>query len=201
MRKRQHKSEHYLLLSLPENDYLFAVERKTHGPEKFVAADPKGRELGPVYEGMAYIISPYINHLTGRAGESCTCVSWLTRQKRCVHLKKFFEMNPQEDPPDIYRDTNLEPVLLEMIETICQENQKLGQTAERVKETLGRALQERAYESYRTETDFAQKLAPWKKDSPASQEEKDASQKWLLSEMRRWATHYISPDIPFTEPP
>ena len=98
MPKKIHDITEYALRALPENPKIFAVERKTFHREKFAKADPNGKELGEVYDSVIHIVSPYYNYYTGENSESCSCLSWRTRRKRCIHLKKFFAMNPQEDP-------------------------------------------------------------------------------------------------------
>lgn len=97
MGAKKHKPKDYVILSIPENPGLFAVERRTNGTERFVQSDPKGDGIGPVYHSVAHLVSPWLDYETQEAGESCTCLSWRTRKKRCVHLQAFFELNPHLD--------------------------------------------------------------------------------------------------------
>lgn len=101
-KKTPSSTKDYILMRLPEDDELFAVVKTTRDHEKYtLLPTDKERELGikiPVYERTIQLISPYYNHLTGEEGESCTCLHWTTQKTRCVHLKKFFELNPHLDP-------------------------------------------------------------------------------------------------------
>lgn len=181
MKRKTFKTEDYILLAISENQWLFAVQRRAEGSERFVKSDPKGKELGPIYSGLTYLISPFLNYETGRLGESCTCLSWRTRHKRCVHLKKFYEMNPQLVPHDIHEDTSLHPGTL--AELACDELQK--PTGPNLKTILSRALEQRAEEKYRGEAEFREKLAPCLKENPADGDPNE-SQSWLKAEMTRW---------------
>jgi hypothetical protein len=102
---KTHPLEEYALLSLPENPKLFAVERKAIGSEQFVKKDPNGEELGAVYHSVIHFVSPFYNYYTGEPTESCTCISWRSRQERCIHLRKFYEMNPDLEPKEIPKKT------------------------------------------------------------------------------------------------
>lgn len=97
MGSKKHKVQDYIVLSIPENPGLFAIERRAHGQERFLVSDPKGSGTGPVYHSIAHLVSPFLNYETGASGESCTCLSWRTRKKRCVHLDAFFALNPHLD--------------------------------------------------------------------------------------------------------
>jgi hypothetical protein len=96
VRKPKHKVEEYIILGIPENPYLFGIEREATPEEKRVAKDPHN-EVGDYYESVLHLVSPYINYYTKEKTESCTCLSWRTRQKRCVHLKAFYKRNPHLD--------------------------------------------------------------------------------------------------------
>jgi hypothetical protein len=182
MRRKTYKTEDYILLSVPENPDLFAVQRKAEGKERFVKADPTGEELGPVYEGVTYLVSPFTNYETGRDGESCTCLSWRTRHRRCIHLKKFYEMNPALKQPDIYEDTCLHPGIL--ADSAC----KIVLVSERDRTELSRALEERAIEKYCSEAEFREKLSPCLNGAPVKNDgSPEAARDWLIQEMVRWA--------------
>ena len=99
MRKHRHNIDDYILLALPENPFLFGVERETRPEERKVKKDPK-KEVGEYYDSVMHLISPYVNYYTGEPTESCTCLSWRVRQKRCVHLKAFYRRNPDLDKED-----------------------------------------------------------------------------------------------------
>jgi hypothetical protein len=97
--KKTHNTQEYLLLAFPENTLLFGVARLAEGSEKFLAKDPDGKEHGAVYDSILHVVSPFINPLTNQPGEWCSCLQWKTRKNRCVHLKKFFELNPHPQKP------------------------------------------------------------------------------------------------------
>ena len=97
--KKTHNTQEYLLLAFPENSLLFGVARLAEGSEQFLTKDPEGKEHGAVYDSILHVISPFINPLTNQPGEWCSCLQWKTRKNRCIHLKKFFELNPQSQPP------------------------------------------------------------------------------------------------------
>jgi hypothetical protein len=88
--------DEYIILEIPENPYLFGVERAAKPEERRVKKDPKN-ELGEYYDSVLHIVCPFSNYYTKEATESCTCLSWRTRQKRCVHLKAFYKKNPHLD--------------------------------------------------------------------------------------------------------
>jgi hypothetical protein len=96
MKRKRHTIDDYILLEIPENPYLFGVERETRPEEKYVKKDPL-QEIGSYYESVLHLVSPYLNYYTNEPTESCTCLSWRTRQKRCVHLKAFYKRNPHLD--------------------------------------------------------------------------------------------------------
>jgi hypothetical protein len=96
MHKPRHKINDYIILGIPENPYLFGVERQATAEEKKVLKDPEN-EVGDFYESVVHIVCPYSNYYTEEKTESCTCLSWRTRQKRCVHLKAFYKKNPHLD--------------------------------------------------------------------------------------------------------
>jgi len=192
MRRKVHSTDDYILLSLPENPRIFAVERKAHGQERFVKKDPEGAELGIVYQSMLHIISPYYNYYTGEATESCSCLSWRTRRTRCVHLRKFFEMNPQEDPRnkgnqeshDIYEETVLHPGILS--DRVCDE---LYPEIPDPRTLLGSALENRAVQEYKNKPEFREQLASCLNSSKDPHPEK--AREWLLNTMRQWAQDAI----------
>jgi hypothetical protein len=96
--QRKHSTKDYLLLRLPENPCIFAVTRLTDKSEKapVFAAHTEGSP--EVYQGMTYLISPFYNYITGDKTPACNCRYWRVTKKRCIHLKKFFELNPHLDP-------------------------------------------------------------------------------------------------------
>ena len=96
MIKKKHSIDDYILLGIPENPFLFGVERQARPEEKRVRKDPF-HEVGDYYESVLHIICPFSNYYTNEPTESCTCLSWRTRQKRCVHLKAFYKRNPHLD--------------------------------------------------------------------------------------------------------
>lgn len=111
--KRKHKTKDYLLLSLPENPYIFAVSRLSEEEEKkpvYVKIPLKKRgqteeqeifqKTPDFYQGVTYLISPYYNHHTGDKTPSCNCVFWRVTKKDCIHLKKFYELNPDFKKPE-----------------------------------------------------------------------------------------------------
>lgn len=194
MRRKTYKTEDYIVLGVPENPDLFAVQRRAEGKERFVKADPEGKLLGPVYEGITYLVSPYTNYETGRAGESCTCLSWRTRHRRCIHIKKFYEMNPRLKRHSIYEDTCLHPKML--ADLACKElNRKAGPDLE----ALAHALEENAEEKYGTEAEFRKRLAPCRNVNPGNGSPEEASI-WLRDEMVRWAKTARNPNVPSLEP-
>jgi hypothetical protein len=115
--KAAHAPEDYIVLGLPENPTIFGVERVARPEEKFVLAETAGfrpktkyrcgalsgdkSPIGEYYESVMHIVSPFINFYTGEPTESCSCLSWRTRQKRCIHLRTFYKLNPHLDkgPP------------------------------------------------------------------------------------------------------
>lgn len=89
-------------MRLPEDPGLFAVVRKAKEHERYTF-QPTKQEIEaekkiPAYNRIIHLISPYINHLDGTEEPSCNCIHWMTKKTRCVHLKKFFELNPHLDP-------------------------------------------------------------------------------------------------------
>jgi len=97
--KKKPKNREYLILAFPENPLLFGIARLAEENEKFLSKDPDGKEHGAVYDSLVHVVSPFIDPLTGEKGEWCSCLHWKTRGRRCVHLKKFFEANPNPSPP------------------------------------------------------------------------------------------------------
>lgn len=89
-------------MRLPEDEGLFAIVRKIREHERYTF-DPTEKEVAagekiPSYTRMIYLISPFINHLDESPMPSCNCKHWMTQKTRCVHLRKFFELNPHLDP-------------------------------------------------------------------------------------------------------
>lgn len=186
MRRKTYKTEDYIVLRVPENPELFAIQRRAEGQERFVKADPEGQLLGPVYDAVTYLASPYTDYSTGRAGESCTCLSWRARHRRCIHLKKLYEMNPHLKRHDIYEDTCLHPGILadRACEALIKEAGRLP--GHQTSQSLSRALEERAEEKYTTEPEFREKLGCCLMTAPAAGSP-DQARDWLLAEMIRWA--------------
>jgi hypothetical protein len=88
----------YIIVKLPENPYIFGVERIALPEERCIASSEKHAEdIKEVYDSVMHIVSPYVNYYTGEKTESCSCISWRTRKKRCIHLKAFYKKNPHMD--------------------------------------------------------------------------------------------------------
>lgn len=88
----------YIIVKLPENPYIFGVQRNALPEERCIASTPNHAEnIKEVYDSVMHIVSPFVNYYTGEKTESCSCISWRTRKKRCIHLKAFYKKNPEMD--------------------------------------------------------------------------------------------------------
>jgi hypothetical protein len=105
--KYKHRTEDYVLLSIPENQWLFAVIRKTHPEEKPTALDAKKPNPKETYQEVTHLVSPFWDYHQNKPGESCSCLSWRTRGLRCIHLRKFYEKNPGLEPPEIQKEAGV----------------------------------------------------------------------------------------------
>jgi len=94
-KKPKHTTDDYTVLSVPEDPTRFAVVRRTDPEERFLVGNPS--HPCPLYQRVIYLISPFVNYETGEPGESCSCLHWITRKTRCIHLRKFYELNPHLD--------------------------------------------------------------------------------------------------------
>lgn len=101
--KKARKSEEYVVLLIPENPYLFGVERRCEGGEKFLTGDKEGI-YGVHYTGICHLVSPFWDFEDNCEGESCTCLYWRTRRRQCIHLKKFYELNAHLKKPNLDND-------------------------------------------------------------------------------------------------
>lgn len=102
IKKKPSKLQEYTVMRLEEDEWLFAIVRTTREHERYTLI-PTEREVAegrkiPSYERIIYIISPFVNHLDGTDEPSCNCPHWMTQKTRCVHLRKFFSINPELDP-------------------------------------------------------------------------------------------------------
>lgn len=96
MPKKLKNIEDYIIVEIPENPYVFGIQRQAIDNERFVKQDPE-KNIGEVYDSIMHIVSPYVNYYTGEKTESCSCLSWRTRKQRCIHLKAFYKRNPHMD--------------------------------------------------------------------------------------------------------
>jgi len=96
MPKQSKNIDDYIIVALPENPYVYGVQRAALPEERYVKSDIDNK-IGEVYDSVMHIVSPYVNYHTGEKTESCSCISWRTRKKRCIHLKAFYKKNPHMD--------------------------------------------------------------------------------------------------------
>jgi hypothetical protein len=192
-RKNQRTTSDYLLLEIPENQDLFGVQRKAVGPEQYLSGDIKNKHLGVVYTTITYLVSPFFNYDTQRPGESCTCLAWRQRHRRCIHLKKFYELNPEVQWPDIFEDTTLpvdeiaEAVAQKTLEASAHDPQGVSPTPEN-KRRLAKELADFANDWYRHSTEFREKLNPFRKCSQEpDEEEQEIALLQFERTLRRWA--------------
>jgi hypothetical protein len=103
MPKKSKDIDDYIIVAIPENPYVFGIQRAALPEERYIKSESKAlgedieANIGAVYDSVMHIVSPYVNYHTGEKTESCSCISWRTRKKRCIHLKAFYKKNPHMD--------------------------------------------------------------------------------------------------------
>jgi hypothetical protein len=97
MPKESKSIDDYIVVAIPENPYVYGIQRHALPEERFLKCKDDVSPQKEVYDSVMHIVSPYVNYYTGEKTESCSCISWRTRKKRCIHLKAFYKKNPHMD--------------------------------------------------------------------------------------------------------